>query len=440
MNTTFLLNLLTNKTLIYAITILVTVGLTVYLILRYKLTKYQVMIFVLLVVFWSSINIVRAYRKAYAGGALAAGGLGLDGVLTANMAAAYGLISIFVRLPFFGLSDYFKSRKFFIGLALLFVMGSSIMVVIDPSYISLLYSSLALGMGASLLSMFNVIFAETFTAAQAMVSVSILSVAPLLAEFCMSPLQFAATATKPNDYAFMWIVSAILAGAGFVFLLFVKDNKSPVRNFTMAKFKTAITDKRFLVLCLMGVVVSFIRFVAGESNLTPYVKTDIVNMHPLMVAYIGMIYSIFQMVAGVLVGIYLKKKIGVRNTMIMGLFFSLLFTVLASFVTDPTVLFLGYALSGFGYGLTYNVLLGMAMQPFAKDMREITMGIYQTFFAVGIYYGDKIYALILQFFPQKISTTQLYQGTFALISCVTFAAILLCLVMFNKKNRAFMES
>ena len=194
------------------------------------------------------------------------------------------------------------------------------------------------------------------------------------------------------------------------FLLFVKDNKSPVRNFTMAKFKTAITDKRFLVLCLMGVVVSFIRFVAGESNLTPYVKTDIVNMHPLMVAYIGMIYSIFQMVAGVLVGIYLKKKIGVRNTMIMGLFFSLLFTVLASFVTDPTVLFLGYALSGFGYGLTYNVLLGMAMQPFAKDMREITMGIYQTFFAVGIYYGDKIYALILQFFPQKLSTTQLYQG------------------------------
>jgi hypothetical protein len=52
-------------------------------------------------------------------------------------------------------------------------------------------------------------------------------------------------------------------------------------------------------------------------------------------------------------------------------------------------------------------LLGMAMQPFEKDMREITMGIYQTFFAVGIFYGDKIYALLIQLLPQTLNVVRI---------------------------------
>ena len=44
-----------------------------------------------------------------------------------------------------------------------------------------------------MLSLFNVIFSETFTPKQAMMSVSMLSVAPLLAEFMMSPFQYVAT-------------------------------------------------------------------------------------------------------------------------------------------------------------------------------------------------------------------------------------------------------
>lgn len=432
--------ILTNKTLIYSITVVLTLGLTVFLVKKYKLSKYQVLIFVLLVLFWSAISIVRAYRKAYAVGDLASGGLAMDGVLAANLAAAYGLISIFVRLPFFALSDFFKSRKFFIALALVFIFISSLWVVYDPGYTSLLLSSYALGVGASTLSMFNVFFAETFSANQALMSVSILSVAPLLAEFIVSPFQFAATASKPNDYASMWIISAILAAGALVFLFFVKDNKQPVRNFTLAKFKKALFDPRFIVLCLMGVIISFVRFASSGSNIVAYVKTDYVAMHPLMVAYIDALYSILQLVAGVLVGLWLKKKIGVRNTLILGLLFSLSFTLVASYVTDPTILFLTFGLNGFGYGLTYNVLLGMAMQPFQKDMREITMGIYQTFFAVGIFYGDKIYASVIGFLKTTYSDLQLYQTVYLLISGVIVVTIFISFLVFNRRNRSFMES
>jgi len=432
--------ILSNKLFLIALTIILTLGLSVYLIRKYKLTRYQVLVFVLLVLFWSAINIIRAYRKNYATGTIADGGLGLDVSAAATMAAAYGLISIFVRLPIFALSDFFKSRKFFIALALAFVFGSSILVMIDPSYESLYWSSLALGAGASMLSLFNVMFAETFTPQQAIFSVSVLSVAPLLAEFLMSPLQYIATSTKPIDYGWMWGVSALLSAIAFVFLMFVKDNKKPTRNFTLKNVKTALTNPHFLLLSLMGIVVSFVRFASSGSNMNNFAKTELIAMSPLLIAYVELVYSIAQLVAGVLVGIVLKKKIGVKNTLILGLALSGTFTLLASFITDPTTLFWLNAVNGFGYGLTYNVLLGMAMQPFASSLREVTMGIYQTFFAVGIYYGDKIYALMTGFVAKDLSAGQRYQTVFGWLSWVSVIAVLFVLVVFNKRAKAYIEA
>lgn len=434
-----LLNLFSNKLFLTGLTILLTLFLAIYLFRRYKLTRYQIFVFILLVLFWSAINLIRAYRKAYAGGSLESGGLAMDGILAANVAAAYGLISIFVRLPFFALSDFFRSRRFFIALALVFVLISSIWVVYDPSYISLLTSSLALGLGASLLSLFNVLFAETFKPEQALMSVSILSVAPLFAEFLMSPIQYVATAEKPNDYPWLWAMSAGLALVALIFLFFVKDNKTDTRNFTWLKFKTALSDRRFLILCILGVLVSFVRFASSGSNIVSFAKTDLIDMHPLLVAYIDMVYSIAQLVGGVLVGLYLKRKIGVRNTMILGLGFNAFFTVLASFITSPSMLFWLSALNGFGYGLTYNVLLGMAMQPFAKDMREITMGIYQTFFAVGIFYGDKVYAFVIRLLPDSLSDGAIYQTVFKGISILSLVMIALIFIVYNRANKAFLE-
>jgi len=432
--------LLTNKLFLIVLTIILTLALSIYLIRKYKLTRYQVLVFVLLVLFWSAINIIRAYRKNYATGTIADGGLGLDVSAAATMAAAYGLISIFVRLPVFALSDFFRSRKFFIALALVFVFGSSILVIIDPSYESLYWSSLDLGLGPSLLSLFNVMFAETFTPEQAIFSVSVLSVAPLLAEFLMSPLQYIATSTKPIDYGWMWGISALLSAVAFVFLMFVKDNKKPTRNFTFSNLKKALTNPHFLMLSLMGIVVSFVRFASSGSNMNNFAKTELIAMSPLLIAYVELVYSIAQLVAGVLVGIVLKKKIGVKNTLILGLSLSGLFTILASFITDPTTLFWLNAVNGFGYGLTYNVLLGMAMQPFASDMREVTMGIYQTFFAVGIYYGDKIYALMTGFVSKDLSAGQRYQTVFGWLGWVSVIAVIFVLAVFNKRAKAYIEA
>ena len=434
-----MLELLTHKLFLSSITIIISLSVTIYLARKYKLSQYQILIYILLVLFWSAINLIRAYRKAYAGGALEAGGLAMDGIMAANIAAAYGLISIFVRLPIFALSDFFKSRKFFIALALVFIIVSSVMVYFNPNYDTLMFSSLALGLGASMLSLFNVLFSETFSAKQAIMSVSILSVAPLLAEFLVAPIQYIFTATKPNDYPGMWLTSAVIGVVALIFLFFVKDNKEDIRNFNVQKFKQALTNPWFMSIALAGVIVSFIRFSTSGSNLISFVRMEGIDMHPLMVAYIDVGYAVAQLFGGVMVGLSLKKLIGVKKSLILGLAMSAIFTLICSFSTNSWLIFSITPLSGLGYGITYNILLGLAMQPFEKDMREITMGIYQTFFAIGIFYGDKIYALLLQLLPQTLTGLELSQWVFMLITGLSVITIVFIQLVFNKKHQTFFE-
>lgn len=427
------------KNIVYMATVLLVIGLVFYLYKKYNLTKYQLMIFILLVVFWSSINIIRAYRKGYAVSPVEIGGLGLSAVLGANITAAYGLISIFVRLPFFALSDYFKSRKLFIGFALALIFVTSGVVVVNPTYDTLLFSSLSLGVGASLLAMFNVMFAETFSKEQALVSVSILSVAPLLAEFAVAPLQSLATGGDVKHYGWMWAISAGFALLAFVMLLFTKDNKTNERNFSKEKFLKVVTDGRFLVLCFLGVLISFIKFGSSGANVVAYARSEFINMDSTLIAYTDVVFSLFQLAAGVLMGIYLKKKIGVRNTLILGVFLSMLFIGVVSFSTNAFLIFVTYAFNGFGYGLTYNCLLGLAMQPFAKEFREISMGVYQTLFAIGIFYGDKIYAYIAQGFPEGFGQFNPTQSVFVIFLGVCMATIALIALVFHKGNH-YLES
>ncbi len=433
-------NLIDLKPFVYIITVLFSLGLIYYIYKKYNLTKYQLLIFVLLVLFWASINIIRAYRKVYATTPMDLGGLGLDGIVAANIVAAYGLISMFARLPVFITSDYLTSRKKIIGFALVFIALTSFAVFLNADAYTLFASSLALGLGASILALFNVMFSETFNAKQAMVSVSILSIAPLLAEFLVAPLQSLLTQDTIKNYNILWLLSGLLALVAFVFLLTIKDNKQKQRNFTLERFKTVLTDVRFLMVSLLGVIVSFVRFASGQANMVAYATSELVLMNDVLVAYLDVMFSIFQLVAGVIAGLYLKKKLGTKNTLYIGLLSVFMFSIISATSTNSVLLFFVYGLNGFGYGILYNVLLGLALQPFEVSLREVSMGIYQTFFAVGIYYGDKVYALILQLIPSTFEGSELYQMVFTAISIIVVVVTLFIAIVFRNKNKEFIEA
>ena len=395
-----------------------------YLSKKFELKKEQIIIFWILVLFWTAISIIRAYRKLYAITPIEQGGLSLTPILAAQIAAGYGLMSLIVRLPMFLASDIFKRRKVFIQIALFLLILTSFLVAFNANYLILYLSSLSLGISATMLALFNVIFSETFSKDKAAVSVSILSIAPLLAEFMAAPIQYILTMNTYKQFNYMWLVSGIIALITFVLTFMMKDYRPVDSDFSFNKVKVVLKHKSFIYICLLAVLLSFIKFSTSGANMITYGKTDL-NMTPLMLAYIDAVFAVPQLIAGVLVGVYLTRKWGIQKTLLFLLGCLLAFYIIALYVNNPYIIYFSYTLNGLGYGGAYNILIALAMQYFDREYRNVSMGIYQAFFALGIYYGDYVYVWIAKHIKHGLFGFSQSKAIFLIVIGITLISMIM---------------
>ena len=395
-----------------------------YLSKKFELKKEQIIIFWILVLFWTAISIIRAYRKLYAITPIEQGGLSLTPVLAAQIAAGYGLMSLIVRLPMFLASDIFKRRKVFIQIALFLLILTSFLVAFNANYLTLYLSSLSLGISATMLALFNVIFSETFSKDKAAVSVSILSIAPLLAEFMAAPIQYILTMNTYKQFNYMWLVSGIIALITFVLTFMMKDYRPVDSDFSFNKVKVVLKHKSFIYICLLAVLLSFIKFSTSGANMIAYGKTDL-NMTPLMLAYIDAVFAVPQLIAGVLVGVYLTHKWGIQKTLLFLLGCLLTFYIIALYINNPYIIYFSYTLNGLGYGGAYNILIALAMQYFDREYRNVSMGIYQAFFALGIYYGDYVYVWIAKHIKHGLFGFSQSKAIFLIVIGITLISMIM---------------
>ena len=398
--------------------------LVVFLSKKFELNKDQIIIFWILVLFWAAISIIRAYRKLYAITPVEQGGLSLTPVLAAQIAAGYGLMSLIVRLPMFLASDIFKRRKIFVQISLFLLIVTSFLVAFNGSYVTLYLSSLSLGISATMLALFNVIFSETFSKDKAAVSVSILSVAPLLAEFIAAPIQYVFTMNTYKHFDYMWIVAGVIAVATFILSFMMKDYRPIDSDFSFNKVKVVIKHKSFIYICLLALLLSFIKFSTSGANMIAYGKTEL-NMTPLMLAYMDAVFAVPQLIAGVLVGVYFTRKWGIQKTLLFLLGCSLAFYIIALYVNNPYVIYFSYILNGLGYGGAYNALISLAMQYFDREYRNVSMGIYQAFFALGIYYGDYVYVWIAKHVKNGLFGFSQSKAIFLIVIGITLVSMLM---------------
>lgn len=395
-----------------------------YLTKKFELKKDQIIIFWILVLFWSAISIIRAYRKLYAITPVENGGLSLTPLLASQIAAGYGLMSLIVRLPMFIASDIFRRRKIFVQISLFLLIVTSFLVAFNGSYITLYLSSLSLGISATMLALFNVMFSETFSKEKAALSVSILSVAPLLAEFIAAPIQYIFTINEYKHFNYIWIVSGILAVATFILTFMMKDYRPVNSGFSFDKVKVVLKHGSFIYVCIMALLLSFVKFATSGANMIAYGKTSL-GMSPLMLAYMDAVFAIPQLIAGVLVGVYFTRKWGLQKTLLFMFGCALAFYIIALYVNNPYIIYFSYILNGLGYGGAYNVLISLAMQYFDREYRNVSMGIYQAFFALGIFYGDYVYVWIAKHVANGLFGFDQSKAIFLIVIGITLLSMLM---------------
>ena len=115
-------------------------------------------------------------------------------------------------------------------------------------------------------------FRKLFSKEKAALSVSILSVAPLLAEFIAAPIQYIFTINEYKHFNYMWIVSGILAVATFILTFMMKDYRPVNSGFSLDKVKVVLKHGSFIYVCIMALLLSFVKFATSGANMIAYGK------------------------------------------------------------------------------------------------------------------------------------------------------------------------
>lgn len=406
-----------NRIVLSIIMIIITFFIIFILSKKYNLNKNQRIIFWLLVFFWTGITVVRSYRKLYAVTPLDVGGLGLSAVLAVQITSAYGLVSFLIRTPIFFSSDMLNKKKVFIQISVLISILSSLYLVVNPSFNALYISSVSMGISASMLAIFNVLFSETFSKENATISASILAVAPLLAEFLSAPIQYIATHDVNKNFKLLWLISMCISIITLVLTFLIKEEKYNTNKFSFEKVKTVVKFKGFIFVCLVGIMIAFIKFSTSGANMVAYSKTEL-SMPAILIAYMDIVFAFSQLLASIFVGTFFVKRIGLEKTLILGILSSMVFYVIALLSKNYLIVYISYIFNGFGYGIAYTSLISMALQYFDRDFRNISMGIFQFFFGLGIYFGDRVYIWILKLIPNGIFGFSQSQSIFLVVILV----------------------
>lgn len=393
------------------------------IILLWKLkfdSKGYKLLFAFYTIFWFPLMLVRSYRGTMHND------LENNSDLLWVPLTVYGLVGIFVRplFDFFGV--YFKSRKLIVYFSLLLQIATFIPLIVQPNFTTNVIQSIGVGIGASCIGTFSLWFNEQHAKTRPFLTISILSLPPLLADFLASPIQSIIRSLSPYSSSnpgiipnhanpefmrYLWVIALCAIAINLVVGFFLKENQTCVGLKNNVSHKKVISSKwDWLILIgviVVGASIDFTKFATGDSIATLTIQ-DIggaSNTAPFE-GYVSSLFSGFQLIGGILMGLFLSKYFSKSLIYIFGGLFFVFYNVSTILITNEyqspsltgAIIFLAtQPLNGFGFGILYNLLIANVLSLTFKTRKFSPLGLYQSFASLTISCGTFFTSAIKSF-------------------------------------------
>ena len=361
--------------------------------LKFEQSGYKYL-FLLYTIFWIPIMLVRPYRGTIQ--------TAIDPQFVTIALSVYGFVGIFVRIFADAINYLFRYRKTFLYICAITELGLFLPLVINPSSATNILSSIGIGIGASCIGTYELLFKEQFGNKKAFLTVSVLSIPPLLANFLTAPIQsliktVATTGQSqvdPNILRYLWLIAIPFLLISFIMIFFLKE-KRMVAGIQLGYYRDLRKNNQliikewsfFIILAIIGSLIAFIKFSNSDAMATLHIQNlgSITNNNVSSYeGYISVIFSLFQLLAGVLLGTVLIRKMDTIKIFLIGSCSWIVYLISATFIQNPIGYFCVHSLNGFGYGILYNLVLAIVLN-ISIDNKVITkMGIYQSILSIGI--------------------------------------------------------
>ncbi len=365
--------------------------------------------YIVTVLYWFSIYTYVPLLTPYVrslGGSLTMAGM---------IIGSYGISQMILRIPLGIWSDRAGRRKPFILAGIVIGILSSMGFALTASVWSALIFRFLAGVAAAVWVIFTVLYASYYDNEQATKAMGIIS-------FYAAIGQAAATTVGGLiSQAYGWHGSFWLATIGGVFALifafWIKENP-PLTKQTVKwseGIKNLGRDKIVTGVSLLAALMQVITF-STMFGFTPEAAVSLgaskVDLSWLTLAAIASNAFAARMSGG-----FFANRLGERRTVMIGFAMAAIFTAMIPFVHSLRWLYLTQALNGFGQGICMPVLMGLAIQHIAPNLRATAMGLNQAVFALGMSVGPMLTGAVGDLFS--------LQGAFLLVGSISLLALVI---------------
>ena len=362
-----------------------------------NVTKGYKIFFISYVVFWIPLKLLRDYTSIIQNQ--------IDSTIVWLPLVMYGLVGIFIRPLADWLSLYLKNRKIILYGAVAIGILTFIPIIIYPSTETNVVQSIGVGVGASMIGTYELMFKEQYTKSKSFLTVSIMAFPPLIADFISAPIQSTikiisssnnSQSLNLNIFIYLWVVGIGFYIITFLILFFVKEDRSKVGT-TLNNIRLDNNENKtsfssislFVLVCITGFFISFIKFSNSGSIATLTIQNLAQNIGiqdkiASIQAYLSTIFSLAQLLGTVFVANFLVKKTNKLVSFSIGICLWILFQLVVIFNQNPYVYFGVSFFNGFAYGILYNLVLAYVLSMSFKTNKITPMGIYQCILSIGI--------------------------------------------------------
>ena len=297
--------------------------------------------------------------------------------------ASYGLTQLVFRLPLGLLSDRLRRKKVFALLGALLVTGSAVGLAFAHGPLSLFLFRALSGCAATAWVTITVLYNSHFPIEQAVRSVSQLNLLAAIGQIvAMSSGGW--LAEQWGAQAAFWASALLSVPALLAFSLVHDVRTSSGPGITWAAFGRAISTPRLLLVSGLAACSQFAFFATALGYAAVHAQA-----HSASDAQLGILTTAVQVtkaLPSLLMSVLRRPRHGNRMVAAgLALIAASLFFFPA--LTDLRWMIVSQAVVGIGVGMSFPILMGLALQAVEPEARASAMGVFQSIYAVGMTLG-----------------------------------------------------
>ncbi|MCY9665793.1 MFS transporter [Paenibacillus alginolyticus] len=340
--------------------------------------KHHVLFMAVTFLFWSSQYVYSPILSSY----LEQKGAGH--LLIGFILGSYGITQLFIRFPLGVMSDHLSRRKLFVLLGLVMSMISCIGLLMGE-FGWILTARLISGVSASTWVVFTVLYSSYFVSGnmtKAMSNIQFVTVASQLLGMSASAFLVSYWGwTAPFWVALGFAIIGVILSFG------IKDMDPRVirKPVNFVGLRTVMKEPTLLKVSMLSTISHSTLFITiyGFTPLQAFKISGTEQSISLLVVAFMVPHAIGTFLSGRL----FVERLGIWTTLTISFMGSAVFTFVTPFINDLGLLCLTQGINGFAQGLSFPLLLSLALVGISYEKRGTAMGFYQAFYSLGIFLG-----------------------------------------------------